>query len=54
MVQQTNCTLMVHSEDTACKFKALNRARKDGLTTLGFDSEQVGPVWDNRTAGGIE
>ncbi len=47
-------SLMVHSQDTACRFKALNLARKDRLTTLGFDSEQVGPVWDNRSAGGIE
>ena len=54
IAQRDGRALMVHSEDVACKFKALNLARKDGLTTLGFDSEQVGPVWDNRAAGGIE
>ena len=47
-------SLMIHAQDTAAKFKALNLARKDGLTTLGFDSEQTGPVWDNQAAGGLE
>jgi len=48
-------SLMIHSEDTACKFKALDLRRGErGATRLGFDSEQVGPVWDNRTAGGVE
>jgi len=54
IAQRDACSLMIHSEDTAFKFKALNLARKGGLTTLGFDSEQVGPVWDNRSAGGVE
>ena len=54
IAQRDGCAMMVHSRDTACKFKALNLARKDGLTTLGFDSEQVGPLWDNRAAGGVE
>ena len=54
IAQRDGSSLMVHSEDTAFKFKALNLARKGGLTTLGFDSEQVGPVWDNRSAGGVE
>ena len=54
IAQRDGAALMVHSQDTACKFKALNLARKEGLTTLGFDSEQLGPVWENRGAGGIE
>ncbi len=54
IAQRDGQAIMVHSQDTACKFKALNLARRDGLTTLGFDSEQVGPVWENRAAGGIE
>ena len=54
IAQRGGQTLMVHSHDTACKFKALNLNRKDGLTTLGFDSEQVGPVGENRAAGGVE
>ncbi len=46
---------MVHSEDTACKFKALYLAHgAEGQSALGFDSEQVGPVWQNRAAGGVE
>ncbi len=54
IAQRDGGSLMIHSEDTAFKFKALNLARKGGLTTLGFDSEQVGPVWENRSAGGVE
>jgi hypothetical protein len=54
IAQGPGCTMMVHSEDTACKFKALNLSRQNGLTTLGFESEQVGPLWENRNAGGVE
>ncbi|MHB9034712.1 MAG: DUF6259 domain-containing protein, partial [Anaerolineae bacterium] len=47
--------LMVHAQDTACQFKALNLLREpDGASTLGFESEQAGPLQDNRNAGGIE
>lgn len=55
-IAQTNgMSLMVHAEDTNCKFKALNLKREEqGTSTLGFESEQVGPLWDNRTAGGVE
>lgn len=45
---------MIHSEDTNLKFKALSLQREDGCTTLGFESETVGPLWNNRTAGGIQ
>ena len=52
IAERGGASLMIHSEDTSCKFKALNLRREDGQATLGFESEQVGPVWDNRTAGG--
>lgn len=45
---------MVHCEDTTYKYKALNLLREDGLSTLGFESEQIAPLTDNRTAGGVE
>jgi hypothetical protein len=54
IVEQNNCSLMIHSEDKAFKYKSLNLFRNDGLTTLGFESEQVGPVWQNDSAGGVE
>ena len=55
IAQNGHNSLMLHAEDTACKFKALQLVRQDdGLTRLGFEGEQVGPVWDNRNAGGIE
>ena len=54
IVQRNDCSLMIHTEDTAFKYKALNVVRNEGLTTLGFESEQVGPVWENDSAGGIE
>lgn len=54
IVEQNNCSLMIHCEDTSFKYKALNIVRNNGLTTLGFESEQLGPVWQNDSAGGIE
>lgn len=45
---------MVHCEDTTYKYKALNLQREHGLSTLGFESEQIAPLTDNRTAGGVE
>jgi hypothetical protein len=54
IAERGGVSMMVHSHDTACKFKALNLAREEGRSTLGFESEQVGPVWDNRNAGGVE
>jgi hypothetical protein len=47
-------TCMIRSQDTAFKYKALNLARKGDKTTLGFESETVGPLWQNNTAGGVE
>jgi len=54
VAERNGRSMMVHSEDTAFKFKALNLTRGDGLSTLGFESEQTGPVWSNRNAGGVE
>ena len=54
IAQKGNQSCMIRSEDTAYKFKALNLARKDNKTTLGFESEVVGPLWQNSTAGGVE
>lgn len=54
IIEENNCSLMIHSEDTGFKYKALNIGRNDGLTTLGFESEQLGPVWQNDSAGSIE
>jgi hypothetical protein len=54
IAERDGCSMMIHSEDNAFKFKALNLSRNQGFTTLGFESEQPGPVWDNRTAGGVE
>jgi hypothetical protein len=53
VAERNGASMMIHSEDTAFKFKALNLARTGGLTTLGFESEQVGPVWQNRAVGGV-
>ena len=45
---------MIFCNDTSFKFKALNLERNGSKTTLGFESEVTGPVWQNNTAGGIE
>ncbi len=48
-------SMMVHSEDTDCQFKALNlRRNPGGASVLGYESEHVGPLWNNRNAGGVE
>jgi len=54
IAERNDCSMMIHSEDTAFKFKALNLSRNEGLNVLGFESEQLGPIWDNRAAGGVE
>jgi hypothetical protein len=54
IAQRGNTALMIHAEDNAAKHKALQVTRKDGLTTLGFESEQLGSLWTNQAAGGIE
>lgn len=54
IAERDGASLMIHSEDRRFKYKALVPHREDGLVTLGFDSETVGPVEQNRTAGGVE
>jgi hypothetical protein len=55
IARREGCCMMIHAEDVAAKFKALElRRRQDGSSSLGLESEQVGPQWDNRTAGGVE
>jgi hypothetical protein len=54
IAERGGASMMLHSQDTACKFKALSLRRYEGLSTLGFESEQLAPVWDNRAAGGVE
>lgn len=52
--ERDNYTCMVRSLDTTFKYKALCLARNGDKTTLGFESELVGPLWQNNTAGGVE
>ncbi len=47
-------SMMIHCEDHLARFKALQLIRQGTRTELGFESESPGPLWDNRTAGGIE
>ncbi len=55
IAERGGAVFMLHSRDTACKFKALDLVRaEDGATRLGFESEQAGPLGDNRNAGGVE
>jgi len=54
IAQRGAASMMIHSEDTGFKYKALSFRCDDGLSTLGFESEQVAPLRENRTAGGVE
>jgi len=54
IAQRGGYACMIHSQDRAMRFKTLNVHRDGARTELGFESEAPGPVWDNRTAGGIE
>jgi len=54
IAQRDGASMMIHSEDTRFKYKALSYRSDDGLSTLGFESEQVAPLRENRTAGGVE
>jgi hypothetical protein len=54
IAEREGASLMVHSEDTACTFKALRMTRGEEGTRLGFESESPGPLWENRNAGGVE
>jgi len=54
IAERDSNSCMIRSQDTTFKFKALNLARSGDETTLGFESETVGPLWQNNTAGGVE
>lgn len=54
IMERADYSLMVHCEDASYQFKAIQLDRRPDHTNLGFDSEPPGPLWDNRTAGGIE
>ncbi len=54
IVERDGASLMVHCEDTQMRFKAVRVTRSGPKTELCFESEPTGPLWDNRTAGGIE
>ncbi len=54
IAERDGVSFMIHSQDTGYRFKALNLAREEnGLSTLGFESEHLGPLADNRNAGGV-
>lgn len=54
ILERGEFSMMIHCEDEAYQFKALNLIRNGDRTDLEFESEPPGPLWDNRTAGGIE
>lgn len=45
--------LMIHSEDTTAQYKALQLRRTGDHSELVLETESPGPLWDNRTAGGV-
>ncbi|HSW45170.1 MAG TPA: DUF6259 domain-containing protein [Phycisphaerae bacterium] len=54
ILKRADRCVMVHCEDQACQFKAIHVTRHPDHTDLGFETEPPGPLWENRTAGGIE
>ena len=55
IAERDGASMMIHSEDTHYKYKALSFTRDEqAQATLGFESEQVAPLWQNRGAGGVE
>ena len=53
VIRREGWTAMIHAEDRDCRFKALQMTRTGPRIELGFESESPGPLWDNRTAGGV-
>jgi hypothetical protein len=54
IAERDGASLMIHSEDRDARFKALDlRRSEDGNSTLGFESEETAPLWQNRNAGGV-
>lgn len=54
VVERNGHSLMIHCQDTQMRFKAVRVTRNGPKTELCLESEPTGPLWDNRTAGGIE
>jgi hypothetical protein len=54
VAERDGSSLMVHCEDTQMRFKAIRVTRNGPKTELCFESEPTGPLWENRTAGGLE
>ncbi len=54
IAERDDATMMVHTQDLTINFKALKLVQEEGLCALGFESEQSGPSWENRNAGGLE
>ncbi len=54
IAQRGESSMMIHCEDRAMQFKALRLIRKEDRTELCFEGEPPGPLWENRTAGGLE
>lgn len=54
IAEHGGASLMIHSEDRSFTYKALSVSGDAAGVALGFESEQIGPLDDNRTAGGVE
>ncbi len=54
IIQRADHCVMIHCEDQSHQFKGLHVTRQPDRTDLGFETEPPGPLWQNRTAGGIE
>jgi len=54
VAQRGGASMMIHSQDTRYKYKALVYRPDKAGATLGLDSENNGPVAAARTAGGVE
>lgn len=53
VAQRDGHAMMIHSEDTTAQYKALQLHRLKDHTELVLETESPGPLWDNRTAGGV-
>ncbi len=54
IVERGGWSIMVHAEDRQHRFKNLQVDAGGGQLSLGLESEPPGPLWDNRTAGGLQ
>jgi hypothetical protein len=55
IAEKDDRSMMIHCQDHRYQHKALNLLQEDeGVLRLGFESEHLGPVYENHVAGGIE